>query len=410
MPGKSAAEFYWMPERELYRKRVKDENGGWHDLYAKTKPELREKIKAYEKLVEQAKKAQSDPFCWQYFAQWFKLWEPGKGAQNVLSTRQAINLHILPVIGNLHMMEVTEDDLLKVLNNLTDKSKSLNAKVLRTIKQVFRAARKNGVIAADPAADLTPGGVAAKEKTALTEQQQKILLYSLEDTPIYPFLMVALYSGLRREEALALNWDCVYLDCDHPYLAVRRALRWEHNQPVVSDKLKSDAARRDIPLPLQLTSYLRELKEHSAGDYVIGGEAAWTSTAFRWHWDAIRQRSARVETHEDKTTGKMVEKVFSVGDKVKNHKRFITIGFDVTPHQLRHTYITRLIMAGTNIKLVQYLAGHANVQLTLNIYTHLMEHRPDVTADAVLSAFPSPSITPPETPDETPDEKKSGPK
>ncbi len=59
----------------------------------------------------------------------------------------------------------------------------------------------------------------------------------------------------------------------------------------------------------------------------------------------------------------------------------------MTPHQLRHTYITKLILAGVNIKVVQYLAGHENVEITLNIYTHLMQHRPQDLAPEVVAAL-----------------------
>ena len=46
-----------------------------------------------------------------------------------------------------------------------------------------------------------------------------------------------------------------------------------------------------------------------------------------------------------------------------------------------------LLLAGIDIKTVQYLAGHSSVQITLNIYTHLMANRPEDTAGAVLAAF-----------------------
>lgn len=59
----------------------------------------------------------------------------------------------------------------------------------------------------------------------------------------------------------------------------------------------------------------------------------------------------------------------------------------ITPHQLRHTYITELILSGANIKTVQYLAGHKNVKLTLDIYTHLIENQPIDTAPTVIKAF-----------------------
>ena len=198
--------------------------------------------------------------------------------------------------------------------------------------------------------------------------------------------MLCLYAGLRREEALGLKWDCVHLDTETPYLSVRRTLIWEKSRPVVSERLKSAAARRDIPLPPQLVDCLRSLK-HSASGHVVadtkGGPMSQQS--FRVMWDAVTVRTARTVT--DVVDGRPVERELKLGDKVRNKKVYITLDFSVTPHQLRHTYITELILAGANVKTVQYLAGHSSVQLTLDIYTHLTERQPQFTAGAVLNAF-----------------------
>src|SRR5699024_6184493 len=85
----------------------------------------------------------------------------------------------------------------------------------------------------------------------------------------YTFIMLALYSGLRREEILGLQWDCVFLDVPTPYLSVRRAWRTEHNKPVITTTLKTKAARRDIPIPKCLADRLREVKKKSISEYVI---------------------------------------------------------------------------------------------------------------------------------------------
>lgn len=47
-----------------------------------------------------------------------------------------------------------------------------------------------------------------------------------------------------------------------------------------------------------------------------------------------------------------------------------SLDFHVTPHQLRHTYITRLFESGLDIKEIQYLAGHTTIDMTLRVYTH----------------------------------------
>lgn len=92
--------------------------------------------------------------------------------------------------------------------------------------------------------------------------------------------MIGLYAGLRREEILALQWDCVFLDGDTPYISVRRAWHAEHNKPVILDELKTKAARREIPIPDCLAECLREAKANSKSDFVVanrdGGPLTYT--------------------------------------------------------------------------------------------------------------------------------------
>ena len=61
-------------------------------------------------------------------------------------------------------------------------------------------------------------------------------------------------------------WDCVHLD-GTPRIEVKRALRFEHNQPVVSEKLKTAASHRVIPIPPTLVDCLLHLKEISISEY-----------------------------------------------------------------------------------------------------------------------------------------------
>ena len=73
--------------------------------------------------------------------------------------------------------------------------------------------------------------------------------------------------------------------------------------------------------------------------------------------------------------------------KAKNSNLTYTIDFDVTPHILRHTYITNLLLAGVDIKTVQYLAGHERAKITLDIYAHLTYNRPEEILEKVNAAF-----------------------
>lgn len=77
-----------------------------------------------------------------------------------------------------------------------------------------------------------------------------------------------------------------------------------------------------------------------------------------------------------------------LGEKARNNGRVeYSLDFEVTPHQLRHTYITNLIAAGVDPKTVQYLAGHENSKITMDIYAKVKYNRPEDIVKALRGAF-----------------------
>ena len=78
----------------------------------------------------------------------------------------------------------------------------------------------------------------------------------------------------------------------------------------------------------------------------------------------------------------------SLGEHQKNNPNIVySLDFDVTPHLLRHTYITNLLYAGVDPKTVQYLAGHENSKTTMDIYAKVKYNKPKELFDVVNSAF-----------------------
>lgn len=376
--------------QKYLKKKIRDERGVYIAVYAKDPEELERKVAERLVEVERRKALAANPMVWQYAQTWYKLYTAHLSDSRKSDYAIAINRHICPIIGARHMLDVTPGDIADVMLACADLSRSSQDKIVCALKKIFAAGEKAGVVRVNPCVDLRAGGKRAAEKEALTRQQMRTLEDAVAGTRIYPFVMVGLYAGLRREEILGLEWDCVHLDGAAPYISVRRALRWVHNQPVVSDELKSAAARRDVPIPPTLVGCLADLQRTATGDYVISSSDGqpWSMTAYRNAWRYITRR--QTGTAKRTEHGETVIRAKKLGETVRNSRVRITIDFAVTPHILRHTYITNLILSGANIKVVQYLSGHSKAEITLNIYSHLMDRCPEANLGAVLAAFPAP--------------------
>ena len=391
MAKRAAPEFYYSEKRQAYRKRLKNPlTGAWDvEVWGRTKAECRAKADARAAELAGAAAERLAPggvLVYEYAQTWYKLNTHGLGTKRCEDYQNAINNHICPAIGNKRLDAVTLDDGLDILRH-SPQSKSSQQKIVTTLKRIFKAAADNDLIRRSPFADLKPGGKPAAEKEPLTKEQQAALLAAVKGKDVETLVLLCLYLGLRREEALGLKWDCVYLDAATPYVDVRRALRWEHNKPVLGDKLKSKAAYRKLPIPPLLLAHLRALPHK--GDFVChraDGEAH-SASSYRRAWEDITEQEIKPVTYKSNRTGEPVTRELAAGDKVPYRRAVACLDFHLTPHILRHTYITELFTSGADVKTVQYLAGHSSVQITLNIYTHLMANRPEDTAGAVLAAF-----------------------
>ena len=304
-----------------------------------------------------------------------------------------VNNYIIKPLGHMYMADVTTDDIKMALVPASKKSVSVYRSVTMLIKCIFYSAEDSHIIDENPTKRISAkGGIPEKGKEALTDEQVQILLDSIRGLPPYVFVMIGLYAGLRREEILGLKWDCVFLDADVPYLSVKRAWHTEHNRPVILDELKTKAAYRDVPLPDCLTECLREAKENSKSDFVVANRdgGPLTYTQFVRVWKYIMTRSTKERTYVRYVNGQRIKHTVTpvLGEKAAHNNTVVyTMDFQVTPHQLRHTYITNLIYAMVDPKTVQYLAGHQNSKITMDIYAKVKYNRPRELAAVVNSAF-----------------------
>lgn len=265
--------------------------------------------------------------------------------------RNAYNVHIMPILGNIHLRDVRPIHIQQVMAACAGQSESLQHKVLITMKQIFETAQFNHLIAQNPCNGIKTTKQALPDKVKfLTQEQQEALMFAIEDPRADAFCGLCLYCGLRREEALGLQWG----DIKGAKLTVNRAVTFlKNNQPDPVQQLKSKAAHRSIPIPTALQAILQNTLRISL--YVVPGASGdiITQSGFKRLWDKVER----------------------------------IVDYPIHPHMLRHSYATSLYKAGIDLKTAQYLLGHSDIRMTADIYTHIGEQEAFNSADIIDAYF-----------------------
>ena len=381
-------------DNEYYRTRIEDADGVRVAIYGRTREELYDKVNEAKDQIDNDTFRRKTPTVKEYAEKWLMLQSAHIRQTTLIDYTSKVKLHVIAPLGHMRMADVTKDDIQLALVPVSKKSTSVYKSVVILYKCIFKAAKDSRVIDENPTVFLTAkgGGVPQTDKIPLTDEQVEILLDAVKGLQTYVFVMLGLYAGLRREEILGLKWDSVYLNKKAPYLTVRRAWHTEGNKPVILDELKTKAAHRDIPLPDRLVECLKGWKAQSKSEYVIsnsdGGPLSYTQ--FKRLWQFIITRSIKERFYYKYENGKRVKHTIKpvLGEKAAHNGKVVyTIDFDVTPHKLRHTYITNLIYANVDPKTVQYLAGHENSKVTMDIYAKVKYNKPTELVSVVNEAF-----------------------
>ena len=377
-----------------YRTRIKDADGKLVALYARTPEELYNKETIALEQIENATFHRKTPTVAEYCEKWLLMQSVHVRTTTLTDYTSKVRRHIIAELGDKRMGEVSLDDIQLALVSVSKKSASVYKSVVILYKSIFRAAKESRIIDNNPTIYLTTkgGGVPQKDKAALTDEQVERLLDAVEGLPTYVFVMLGLYAGLRREEILALKCDSVYLDGNFPYLTVRRAWHTENNRPVILEELKTKAAERNIPLPTCLAECLKETKENSTSEYVVPNRDGdpLSYTQFKRLWQYVVTRTVKERSYYRYEDGKRVKHTVTpvLGEKAAHNGNVVySLDFEVTPHQLRHTYITNLIHSSVDPKTVQYLAGHESSKITMDIYAKVKYNRPDELVRTMGNAF-----------------------
>lgn len=199
-----------------------------------------------------------------------------------------------------------------------------------------------------------PRNLRSSSREPLTEEQLKEVLNTGPDEFLLAPLI--LYTGTRCGEALAIQWKDI--DWENDTISITKDIDHQGNQPVI-DSLKTQKALRTVPLLPQLKKLLTGQIYRHSDDFIVSGEKPLTKSQLRCRWKAW------CKAHDLLIDGKPA----------------------IDRHQIRHQFATFLFEANISAKDAQDILGHADIQTTMNIYTHISEKRRKETTEKLAAYF-----------------------
>ncbi len=266
---------------------------------------------------------------------------------------QVVNTHILASLGNYELNAITPLILQKYVAQLLQNGnqqtgQSLSANTVNGIISILQSSLKTAYTLG--LCDEYVGNKIARPKITekqvscfnLTEQKQ-IEHYVLTNKKFKLYgVIICLYTGLRIGELLGLEWRD--LDFNKGILTVSKTV-YDHQGQRCIDTPKTITSCRMIPLPKQLLPVLRNLKQNTKSNCIV-----------------VDKDNRPISVRSYQRSFELLQKKLKIA-----HRGF---------HALRHTFATRALECGMDVKSLSEILGHKNTSITLNRYVHsLLEHK-----------------------------------
>lgn len=259
-------------------------------------------------------------------------------------------------------------------------------KMLHAVKQiadgVMKDCVKNRVIEYNPFAnaEIPKALVDEEPRRALTEEEQRWVT----DTPhrAQTAAMIMMYAGLRRGELIPLTWSDI--DLDEGTIKIVKSVEMVKGQSVLKNGGKTEAATRTVYIPQRLIDYLKTVERDSLLVVHMKNGKMHTATSWKRLWESyIKDLNFKYGDFgnlivDGKPYKKPKSKMAPGGVPIIIPK--------FTAHWLRHTFITLMYLAGVDVLTAAKQAGHADIKVTMSIYTHLDEQYKKKNIDK-LNAF-----------------------
>lgn len=328
----------------------------YKSIYGKTYHEVKRKVMDIRTILYDTtnKKNNEKHLFTDVTQEWLSFQDAKHKGSTLLKYRTIIESHLISEFGKLDVKEITEPMITKFISykqahgNLKTKgslSSSYTKLILIVLTAILDYAANMDYRPALKSSYILKQSTNKIEAKCLNVDAQKILdnhiLLNINENTTG--VSLALYAGLRIGEICALRWENIDLEngliyVNHTVSRIKDTDATMAKTKLIIDKPKTENSKRIIPINSKLQQILVEMKSISQSDYVISNNEYFVSPRtfeYRFH-------------------------------KILDRCNIEQINF----HGLRHTFATRCIEVGIDIKTLSELLGHASVNITLNTYVH----------------------------------------
>ena len=300
----------------------------------------------------------------QWANKWIDMYKKNvtKGTYDMYA--DAIRLYITPCIGNIKLVDLKQAHILNMLNSLGSHYRSKENSLL-TIKQILEKAVENDYISKNVAHTIKLKRTKAKEKSPLSDELINVIKQIIKDNPDMFIFYFMLYTGVRSGEVVAIKGKDINLN--NKTISIDKSYDFKHSE---IKSVKNEEARIiplfDVILPsikllnTKKNNYLFPQKNDNIMTYTV-----------------LKRKIKKLK--------KLIQEYYDKENKNRKEEEQIQPDLDFTIHTLRHTYACILYKAGITAKQAQKWTGHKDIQVLLNIYTHLDEKDNKTAIDKVNS-------------------------